>query len=99
MAKQRKETYYVVEANTGPRCVVAGCAAPIIAEVHCDDYAIALEMFRGIRREKVPSRRLGDERFLACQEHLDRDPRMRAVEWQLLRGRRRDLAHAGQTEA
>jgi hypothetical protein len=84
MAKQREEPYYVMEAEIEPRCVVAGCTASIVAEVHTDDYAIALEMFRGIRREKIRSRRLGDERFFACQEHEEYYRRTAGLCWQLL---------------
>jgi hypothetical protein len=67
---------------TLPHCIVTGCTAPVIAEVHTDSYADALKLFRGIRREKVRSRRLGDERFFTCQEHLD--GQMAALQWQRL---------------
>jgi hypothetical protein len=85
MAKQRVETYCAEAfgADSLPHCVVAGCGAPIVAEVHTDSYGRALEMFRRIRREKVRCRRVGDERFFVCQEHLDHDQRMAALEWQL----------------
>jgi hypothetical protein len=81
MAKQREETYYAVE---GPRCVVRQCSAPVHAEVHCDDYAIALELFRGIRREKLRTRTIRDERFYVCRDHMERDQRMAKLRWQLL---------------
>jgi hypothetical protein len=86
MAKQRGEPYCAMELYTDsfPHCVVAGCTAPIAAEVHIDSYADALDTFRGIRRKKVCSRQPGDERFFVCQEHLDHDQRMAALEWQLL---------------
>jgi hypothetical protein len=86
MAKQSGETYCAVTPDTdwSPRCVVTGCIAPVVAEVHTDSYAAALEMFRGIRRETVRSRRMGDERLFACQEHLDHDKRMAALDWQWL---------------
>jgi hypothetical protein len=86
MAKQRGETYCAVtpDTETVPHCVVKGCSAPVVAEVHTDRYADALEIFRGIRREKVRSRRLGDERFFVCQEHLEHDQRMADLEWQWL---------------
>jgi hypothetical protein len=83
MARQREETYYVV-ADASPHCIVAGCTAPIVAEVHAESYADALELFRGVSRQKIRSRRLGDERFFACQRHLDHDQRMTALEWQWL---------------
>ena len=84
MAKQRGETYYAVTPDTDhtPRCVVTGCSAPIVAEVHTDSYADALKMFRGIRRQKARSRRVGDERFYVCREHLENDSRMARFQWQ-----------------
>jgi hypothetical protein len=84
MARQREETYFVVEPDSTPHCVVEGCGASVVAEVHHGDYAIALELFRGVRREKVRSRRQGDEPFFVCPEHLERDPRMAALRWQWL---------------
>jgi hypothetical protein len=84
MARQPEETYCAVASDASPRCIVTGCAAPIVAEVHTDSYADALEVFRGIRREKIRSRRLGDERFFVCQQHLDHDQRMATLEWQWL---------------
>jgi hypothetical protein len=86
MAKQRGETYCAVTPgrDTSPPCVVTGCSAPVVAEVHTDSYADALEMFRGIRREKVRSRRPGDERLFVCLEHLEHDKRMAALGWQWL---------------
>jgi len=64
--------------------VISTCAAPAVAEVHDGDYAKALELFRGIRREKVRSRRAGDERLFACRGHLEHDSRMAALRWQWL---------------
>jgi hypothetical protein len=90
MAKSRGETYYENIDNTeskslGPaRCVVENCKNPIVAEVHIDDYATALMMFRGIRREKIPYRRSGDERFFICRTHLEGDQRMAELRWQWL---------------
>jgi hypothetical protein len=84
MARQRAETYYAVASETLPHCIVTGCTAPVVAEVHIDCYADALERFRGIRRGKVRSRRPGDERFFTCQQHMDHDFRMAALQWQRL---------------
>jgi hypothetical protein len=84
MAKQREEAYCAVVPDPGPHCVVVGCTAPIVAEVHTDSYAVALELFRGVHREKVRSRRFGDERFFVCQQHLDSDQRMATLGWQWL---------------
>jgi hypothetical protein len=84
MARQRGETYCSEEPDSVLRCAVTDCAAPVIAEVHTDSYAEALELFRGIRREKVHSRRLGDERFFVCRAHMESDERVAALEWQLL---------------
>jgi hypothetical protein len=83
MARRRGETSYAVASETLPHCIVTGCTAPVVAEVHTDCYADALERFRGIRG-KVRSRRPGDERFFTCQAHLDHDGRMAALQWQLL---------------
>jgi hypothetical protein len=55
-----------------------------VAEVHADSYSAALELFRGIRRQKVHTRRSGDERFFVCANHLQSDSRMAGLEWQLL---------------
>jgi hypothetical protein len=88
MARQREEAYVVVpigaEADAPPRCVVADCPAPVVAEVHDGDYSAALEMFRGIRRKAVRARRAGDERFFVCRRHLDGDRRMKGLSWQWL---------------
>jgi hypothetical protein len=83
MPKQREEPYYGMP-DVAPHCVVTGCLAPVVAEVHTDSYAEALRLFRGLRRQKVRSRRLGDERFFVCRDHLDHDQRMAALEWQWL---------------
>ena len=87
MPKQRIETYYVgppEDAAPAAGCVVPGCMAPITAEVHTDCYSRALLLFRGIRRERIQCRRVGDERFFTCQKHLEQDPRMAELEWQWL---------------
>jgi hypothetical protein len=55
-----------------------------VAEVHADSYSAALELFRGVRRMKVHTRRSGDERFFVCASHLQSDPRMNTLQWQLL---------------
>jgi hypothetical protein len=88
MAKSRRETDYednndTKSKNIAPsRCVVENCRNPIEAEVHAGDYATALMMFRGIRRENVRSRRAGDEHFYVCAYHLEHDPRMARLQWQ-----------------
>jgi hypothetical protein len=85
MAKQREEAYYAATGEEEvPHCVVRGCSSPVVAEVHTDSYADALELFRGIRREKVHARRMGDERFFVCRDHLESDRRMAHLEWQWL---------------
>ena len=84
MAKQRKETYCAAAAMLDPHCVVTDCLAPIVAELHDDDYSAALGLFRGTRREKIRTRRLGEERFFVCREHMERDPRMALLHWQWL---------------
>jgi hypothetical protein len=73
----------IVAAQAAQHCVVEACRGVPVAEVHCEDYGKALELFRGVRRDKVRSRRMGDERFFLCQRHLD-DPRMAVLRWQLL---------------
>jgi hypothetical protein len=69
---------------TPPCCIVEGCTARIVAEVHTDSYADALALFRGVHRQKVRIRRLGDERFFVCQHHLECDERMRTLDWQFM---------------
>ena len=93
--RQRVEKY-VPDLPTAepaePHCVISGCGLPVDLEVHCDDYAAALEMFRGIRRRKVRTRRQGDERFFICEQHLASDPRMRRLrrqEWMFPEGGQR----------
>ena len=82
MAKQREETYCDMPSDTLPHCVVTGCPAPVVVEVHTDDYAAALALFRGTRRAKIHARRSGDERFYVCNEHLEHDGRMAGLRWQ-----------------
>jgi hypothetical protein len=84
MAQRFEDTYYAVPSDTMPRCVVTGCIAPVVAEVYDGDYAVALRIFRGVKREKIRSRRVGDERLYVCSEHLENDRRMAKVQWQWL---------------
>jgi hypothetical protein len=84
MAKQRKETYSAAAAMLTACCVVTDCLAPIVAEVFDEDYSRALGLFRRVCREKIQTRRLGDERFFVCREHLEQDPRMATLHWQWL---------------
>jgi hypothetical protein len=81
MAKQREEAYYAALSDAPPQCVVDGCAAPIAAEVHDADYAVALELFRAIHR-RSRTRRAGDEQFFVCEYHREHDARMRGLRWQ-----------------
>jgi hypothetical protein len=69
MAKQRGEPYCApaFDAGSSLHCVVAGCSAPIVAEVHVHSYGDASEMFRGIRRKKLSSRRPGKSAFLSAR--------------------------------
>ena len=83
MAKQREESYAAV-SDVAPHFVVTNCLAPVIAEVEDAEYSTALEMFRGIRRRKLRTRRVRDERFFVCQEHFERDPRIGLLHWQML---------------
>jgi hypothetical protein len=83
MAKQREETYAAIP-DVAPHCVVTNCLAPVIAEVEDAQYSVALEMFRGIHRQRVRTRRVGDERFFVCRDHLERDQRMARLHWQSL---------------
>jgi hypothetical protein len=83
--RSRGEIYSPEAAlSTEPRCVIDGCAEPVVAEVHSDDYADALATFRGIRRKEIRIRRAGDERLFACEHHLKHDERMRRLLWQQL---------------
>jgi hypothetical protein len=71
-----------VASDASPHCVVTSCAEPIYAEVHDGNYAKALAMFRGVHR--IPrTRRVGDERLYCCRFHLENDPRMRGLQWQV----------------
>jgi hypothetical protein len=82
---RQAESYCPVPCDApAPSCVVPGCAERPVAEVHADSYSTALELFRGIRRQKVHTRRSGDERFFVCARHLQSDPRMTGLTWQLL---------------
>jgi hypothetical protein len=81
--KKYEENYYGAEPDSVLRCVVTGCTATVVAEVHTDSYAAALELFRGMHREKIRARRQGDERLFACRQHLEEDARMAELEWQM----------------
>ena len=85
MAKQCPEPY-VSTSSIIPHCIVGGCDVPVIAEVHDDDYSVASNLFRNKGREKIRTRRFGDERIYICAEHLDNDWRMAKVRWQFLIG-------------
>ena len=63
MPRQSEETYCPLESETKPRCVVEDCRAAIAAEVHDADYGAALERFHAVRRGKLRSLGLGDERL------------------------------------
>lgn len=82
MAKQRAELY-VATTDATPRCIVDGCAARVVAEVHDDDYAAALHMLRNKKREKMRARRNGDERIYICATHRENDSRMARVRWRV----------------
>lgn len=71
MSKQREDPYCVVGAFA-PRCVVAGCAEPVVAQVHFSDRNRARETFHE------------GGHVYACEFHLSHDPRMRRVRWQEL---------------
>ncbi len=83
MPKQRAEPY-VATTSVIPYCIVGGCDANVVAEVHDCDYSIALRIFHGTTREKMRTRRLGDERIYTCAKHLENDWRMAKVRWQFL---------------
>ena len=83
-------------------CIVGGCDVPVIAsgEVHDDDYSVASNLFRNKGREKIRTRRFGDERIYICASNtLMNDWRMAKVRWQFLIGDHRspqaEARHAG----
>jgi hypothetical protein len=85
MARQRGESYCPEPSGpppvAAPHCVRSYCDQLVVAEVHKDDYGLAQEIFRGVHR-KLRSRRAGDERFFACEDHLEHDPTMAKLRWQ-----------------
>jgi hypothetical protein len=83
MTSRSSKRFVIVAAQAAQHCVVESCRRVPVAEVHCEDYCKALELFRGVRRDKLRSRRRGGERFFLCERHLD-DPRMAVLRWQLL---------------
>jgi hypothetical protein len=90
MRTSRSDHAYYRSDIGGPHCVVKNCAAPVVAEVFNSDYAITLEMFRGVRRETVRSRRAGDERLHAYAYHLEHAERVRQLQWQTLMFHRKE---------
>jgi hypothetical protein len=82
--RNQVETYCPVPLHLPPSCLVPGCVEPPVAEVYADSYSAALELSRGVRGKKVHNRRYGDERFFVCASHLQSDPRINVLEWQLL---------------
>jgi hypothetical protein len=63
-----------------PECLVAGCHAPVIAEVHFSDYLKAWQLFgHATSHSKKP-----DHPHFICEKHLHEDPRSKSVKWQCL---------------
>jgi hypothetical protein len=84
MTVQREDPYCALPAADGPQCAVWGCIEPPAFEVFTGDYNVARERLRGRRREKIQTRRAGDERLFACRRHMETEPRMAGLRWQRL---------------